>query len=304
MRLDFVTLKLFVAVAEEGSIAGAAAREHFVASAVSKRLGLLEDSLGLKLLERHNKGAALTPAGATLLLRARDILRSVETTALEIAEYTSEGYAHLRLTANHSSMVQFLPGDLAAFLAAHPRTKVDVVERLSADVVRAVADGLADVGIYCWPVIPQGLVSFPYRGDELVVAAPLDHPLAGDEHIAFERLASSQFIAHFPNLSASVAMPEFLGRAPSRVRVHVANFEATCRMVEEGLGVAILPQANVLAYARQGRLACIRLTDSWAHRRLHLCMREGHDSRRSVLDFVEYLSARAKEHEGDAVHRW
>ena len=300
MRLDFLTLKLFIAVAEESSIAGAAAREHLVPSAVSKRLAQLEESLGVELLVRHTRGVALTPAGETLLLRARDILRSVETTALEIGEYTSDGHAHIRLTANHSSMVQFLPGDLASFLAAHPRTKVDLVERLSADVVRTVADGLADVGIYCWPVIPQGLVSFPYRQDELVIAAPLDHPQAGAGAIAFEQLADSLFIAYFPNLSASASMPEFLNRAASRVRIHVANFEATCRMVEEGLGVAILPRANVDAYARQGRLACIRLTNDWAHRQLQLCMRESMQGRTSVRDFVDHMSARARQGGTDA----
>jgi len=126
VRLDLLSLKLFVAVAEESSIAGAAAREHLVPSAVSKRLGLLEEALGAELLVRHTKGVALTPAGETLLLRARDILRSVDATAHEIGEYTSDGYAHLRLTANHSSMVQFLPSDLASYLEAHPHTRFDL----------------------------------------------------------------------------------------------------------------------------------------------------------------------------------
>jgi DNA-binding transcriptional LysR family regulator len=295
MRMDFLTLKLFVAVAEENSIANAAAREHLVPSAVSKRLGLLEASLGVELLVRHAKGVTLTPAGETLLQRARDILRSVEATMQEIAEYTSDGHAHIRLTANHSSMAQFLPGDLASFLAAHPRVKLDLVERLSADVVRAVADGLADVGIYCWPATPQRLIVQPYRSDELVVAASLDHPQAHGGPIAFELLAETQFIAYYPNLSASAAMPEFLDRAASRIRLHVANFEATCRMVEAGLGVAILPRANVDAYARQGRLACIELTNDWAHRRLHLCMREDARQRGSVVALMDHLARCARQ---------
>lgn len=293
MRLDFVTLKLFVAVAEEGSIAAAAAREHVVASAVSKRVAGLEADLGVALLARHAKGVSLTPAGEVLLQRARDILRSVETTALEIGDFTRDGQALIRLAANHSSMVQFLPGDLASFLAAHPRAKVDLIERLSADVVRAVADGLADVGIFFWPLVPQGLDVYPYRGDELVLAVPAGHELAGTGPIAFEQAARFGFIGYFPSLSISAVVPEFVGRTFSRVRVHIANFEATCRMVEEGLGIALLPQANVLAYARQGRLACVRLTDPWAHRRLQLCVRAGAPVRRSVREFAEHLSQRA-----------
>lgn len=293
MRLDFVTLKLFVAVAEESSIAAAAAREHVVASAVSKRIAVLEADLGVEVLKRHSKGVTLTPAGEALLQRARDILRSVEATAAEIGDFNGDGHAHIRLSANHSSMVQFLPGDLASFLAAHPRAKVDLVERLSADVVRSVADGFADIGIFFWPVVPQGLVVYPYRRDELVLAVPLGHRLADHVRIAFAEAAECDFIAYFPNLSISAVMPEFVTRTFSRLRIHVANFEATCRMVEEGLGVALLPQANVLAYARQGRLACVRLSDTWAHRRLQLCVREGAKVRRTVLEFAEHLARRA-----------
>ena len=297
MRLDFVTLKLFVAAAEESSIAAAAAREHVVASAVSKRIAQLEAELGVELLKRHSKGVILTPAGETLLQRARDILRSVEATALEIGDFAGDGHAHIRLSANHSSMVQFLPGDLASFLAGRPQTKIDLVERLSADVVRSVHDGLADVGIFFWPVLPQGLKVYPYRHDELVLAVPRGHPLAADATIAFAQAADCDFIAYFPNLSVSAVMPESVTRTFARVRVHIANFEATCRMVEEGLGVALLPQANVLAYARQGRLACVRLSDAWAHRRLQLCIRDSGDVRRSVVEFAEHLSERARHDE-------
>jgi DNA-binding transcriptional LysR family regulator len=161
--------------------------------------------------------------------------------------------------------------------------------------VRSVADGRADVGVFFWPVVPQGLDVYPYRSDELVLAVPTGHDLANRQRIGFAEAAHFGFIGYFPNLSVSAVMPEFVTRTFSRVRVHVANFEATCRMVEEGLGIAVLPEANVLAYARQGRLACVRLTDAWAHRRLQLCVRAGGEARGSVLDFVRHLARRAAE---------
>ncbi|MES2973866.1 MAG: LysR substrate-binding domain-containing protein [Pseudomonadota bacterium] len=295
MRIDFVSLKLFVAVAEESSIAAAAAREHLVPSAVSKRLAQLEESLGVELLVRHTRGVSLTAAGETLLMRARDILRSLEATALEVSEYTDDSALHIRLTANHSAMAQFLPRDLASFVARQPRAHIDLVERLSADVVRTVAYGLADVGIFCWPVIPHGVKAWPYRTDELVIAVPLDNPMARRGKLDFADLADQKFIAYLPNLSVSAAMPDFPKSAWSHVRMHVANFEATCRMVEEGLGIAILPRANVDAYARQGRLACVQLNDAWASRRLHICMRSDVEPRRGLVEFVDHMVACAQE---------
>lgn len=289
-RFDLLSLKLFVAAAEEQSIAAAAGRASLVPSAVSKRLALMEEELGVLLLKRHTKGVSLTPAGETLLVRARDILRSLDATALELQEYTGEGDAHIRLSANHSSMVQYLPADLALFLAAHRRAKIDLVERLSADVVRSVGDGMADVGIYCWPMVPQGLEVFDYRQDELVLALPPDHPLAGEEAIAFAQAAGHELIAHFPSLTASTSMPGELLHGPARVRIHLANFEATCRMVEEGLGLAVLPRANVQRQVAQGRVAYVRLTDAWAHRQLQLCVRSESMARPLVAALVRHLA--------------
>lgn len=290
MRFDLLSLSLFVAVAEEQSIAAAAARANLVPSAVSKRLGLMEERLGVQLLLRHTKGVSLTVAGEVLLLRARDILRSLHSTERELQEYASEGDPHLRLSANHSSMAQFLPGDLSSFLGCHPRCKVDLVERLSADVVRSVRDGLSDVGIYCWPIVPQGLAVFGYHADELVLALPPGHPLAGSVRIAFEQAADQPLIAYFPSSAASASMPEALLRGPSRVRVHLANFEATRRMVERGLGLAVLPIANVQRQADAGHLAFVRLTDAWAHRQLRICVREESLHRPMVEKLVRHLA--------------
>lgn len=295
MKIDLVSLRLFVSVAEESSIAAAATREHLVPSAVSKRLAQLEDSLGVELLVRHTRGVSLTPAGEMLLMRARDVLRSLEATAQELGEFGDGGALHIRLAANHSSMVQFLPRDLASFVAAQPRAKIDLVERMSADVVRTVANGLADAGIFCWPVIPPGVKAYPYRTDELVIAMPPANPMAARERVDFADLADQKFIAYLPNLSVSVAMPEVPKNAWSNVRIHASNFEATCRMVEEGLGIAILPLANVEAYVRQGRLACVRLNDAWASRRLHIGMRSDVEPRRGLLEFVEHMAACARD---------
>ncbi len=293
MRMDLVTLRLFVAVAEENSIASAAARENLVASAVSKRLAALEEDLGVILIKRHTKGVTLTPAGETLLQRARDILRSIETTANELSQYTSDGAVQVRLSANHSSIVQFLPDDLASFFKAHPRTRVDLVEKLSADVVRNVAEGSADVGIYCWPLLPKGLLYFPYREDELVVMVPPGHPLCDRESIDFIEAAPYQFIDYFPGASAAVVLPEFPNSSMSRLRIHVANFEASCRMVEAGIGISMLPYSTVLAREQERRLVCIKVRDAWAKRTLNICIREEMASRRSVMEFVDHLRGRA-----------
>lgn len=298
MRADLFTLRLFVALGEERSIARAAAREHVVPSAASKRLADLEAELRVALFHRHAKGVELTPAGVALLDRARDILTSLEATAREISEFAADGFAHIRLTANPSAMAQFLPDDLAAFAGAFPRTKVDVTERFSVDVVRAVAEGLADVGIYCAPVAPHGVRSVPYRRDELVLAVPSDHPLASRERVAFAEATDYDFIGFFPNLSVDSVFPALALRPTARIRVQIANFHATCAMAKAGLGIALVPLGSANPHFADGQLTCVHLTDGWARRQLQLCVRADGEIRPSAGEFLEFLSARAARHRG------
>ena len=119
------------------------------------------------LLGRTNRSTAwtLTPAGEALLQRARDILRSVEATALEIGDFTGDGHAHIRLAANHSSMVQFLqrrPRDDSSPPSARTRWTLVVRPAVGGRSARGGIQRLGpDVDHLFWPVVPQGLAVFP-----------------------------------------------------------------------------------------------------------------------------------------------
>ena len=146
-RIDLTSLQLFVAVCELGSIGRAAEREFIAASAISKRLSDLEATLGTPLLYRHARGVDLTPAGESLLHHARSVLYSLEKMQGELSEYADGVRGHVRVHANISAIVQFLPEDLGAFTREHDAIKIDLEEHLSSEVVRAVQEGAADLGI-------------------------------------------------------------------------------------------------------------------------------------------------------------
>src|SRR3982751_165433 len=125
-RIDLTSLQLFVAVCELGSIGRAAEREFIAASAVSKRLSDLEATLQTPLLYRHTRGVNLTPAGESLLHHARSVLFSLEKMQSELSEYADGGRGHVRIHANISAIVQFLPEDLGVFTRAHEAIKIDL----------------------------------------------------------------------------------------------------------------------------------------------------------------------------------
>ena len=147
LRIDLTSLQLFVAVCELGSIGRAAEREFIAASAVSKRLSDLEATVDTALLYRHSRGVTLTPAGESLLHHARNVLYGLERMQGELSEYAEGVRGHVRMHANMSAIVQFLPEDLGAFAREHSQIKIDLQEHLSPDVLSAVAEGTADIGI-------------------------------------------------------------------------------------------------------------------------------------------------------------
>lgn len=171
-RIDLTSLQLFVAVCELGSIGRAAEREFIAASAISKRLSDLEATLGTALLYRHARGVDLTPAGESLLHHARAMLYSLEKMQGELSEYADGVRGHVRVHANISAIVQFLPEDLGAFARAHEAIKIDLEEHLSSEVVRAVQEGAADLGICHVPADADALQTLPYRSDRLALVLP------------------------------------------------------------------------------------------------------------------------------------
>src|SRR5437868_6012439 len=166
-RTYLTSQHLSVAVCELGSIGKAAEREFIAASAISKRLADLESTLGAPLLYRHTRGVDLTPAGESLLHHARSVLFSLDKMQGELSEYADGVRGHVRVHASISAIVQFLPEDLGSFVKEHGQVKIDLEEHLSSEVIRAVQEGGADLGICNTALLAPGheLQTLPYRQD-------------------------------------------------------------------------------------------------------------------------------------------
>ena len=293
-RLDLITLQLFVAVFEEGTLTRAANREAIAVSAASKRLMELEQVLGVSLFVRRAKGMDLTAAGETLLHHARQMLFNVEKMGLELGEHSHGVRGYVRMLANLSAIIQFLPEDLRDFSERHPEVKTDLEERPSNGVVQGVLDGVADLGICSSDTDTKGLPSVTYRHDKLVVLMPADHPLAARKTLAFVDTLESDYVglhaASSINMRTHAAARE-AGRM-LRLRIHVPGFDAMCRMVQANMGIGILPQKAYELFGRALGLHAVPLTDDWSDRSLILVVRdEAQLSPVSRLLF-DYLSVR------------
>jgi DNA-binding transcriptional LysR family regulator len=293
-RLDLTTLQLFVVVCERGSIGKAAETEFMAPSAVSKRLSDLEATVGTALLMRHARGVTPTPAGQSLLHHARSVLFSLDKMQGELSEYADGVRGHVRVHANISAIVQFLPEDLGAFIRTHDAIKIDLEEHLSSEVLRAVQEGAADLGIcnVTGAVQPHGLQTLPYRQDQLVLIVPTRHPLAERAALAFADSLDSDHVGLHANSSIYRAMhtaATATGRN-IRLRIRVTGLDAMCRMIHNGLGVGLMPLRAFELMRGVGELKAVHLTDDWATRRIDLVARDFSSLPVSARLLVDHLS--------------
>ncbi|HEK1766209.1 TPA: LysR family transcriptional regulator [Pseudomonas putida] len=275
-RLDLVTLQLFVAIHEEGSLTRAAAREAIALSAASKRLNELEAALGSPLFARQARGMSLTPAGETLLHHARRMLFNLEKIGLELGEHLQGVRGYVRMLANLSAIIQFLPEDLALFAAQHERIKVDLEERPSNGVIQGLLDGVADLGICSSDSDTRDMLKVRYKRDQLVLVVREGHPLAHQAQVAFAETLDNDFVGLHSASSINMRTHEAARRAGRvlRLRIHVPSFDAVCRMVQADMGVGILPRKAFELFGGALGLRAVALSDDWAERELLLVARD------------------------------
>ncbi|MNQ12579.1 HTH-type transcriptional regulator CysL [compost metagenome] len=275
MRFDLESLKAFVAVVEEGSIAAASERLHLVPSAVSKRISDLECDAGTSLLYRHSRGVRATPAGDALYHHSRRLLEHLRQIAGELSEYAEGVRGHARLHVNFSAMAQYLPADLSAFVQANPEIRIDLVESTSDQIVHAVETGMTDIGICAATSRTTGLDVRAYRVDRLVLIVPRQHPLASREKVGFEETLEYDFVG----LQLGTSLHQLCSEAAIQVgkrlklRIQVTSFEALRNMVSVGLGIGVLPEASVSPYLQISSLKMLELDEPWAIRPLQIVLR-------------------------------
>ncbi|TEA71851.1 LysR substrate-binding domain-containing protein [Allopusillimonas ginsengisoli] len=275
-HFDLIDMQLMVNVAGARSMTKGAERSFLSLPAASNRVKNLEQHLGTALFYRNSQGVTLTPSGEAFIRHARIILRQLEHLRGDIREYASGVKGHIRVFANTTAMNEFMPTVLARYLGAHPDVNVELRERLSYLIVKAVAEGTADIGITAQGSGGENIEFLPYRTDRLVLVTHRDHPLAGHDAVGFDETLAWDYVG----LSEASAIHSFLLQAADdlgrvlRFRVEVSNFEAACRMIAAHVGIGIIPESAARRYVQGLPLAVISLNDEWSLRRLHICVRQ------------------------------
>ncbi len=290
-RIDLVSLSLFNRVARTGSISQGAELALLAVGAASKRIADLEVAFGVPLLERHSRGVKLTLAGEALHRHVQRILGDVDQMSADLSDHAKGLMGVVRLWANTSAITQFLPSDLADFARQQPGIRIELHEADSHEVVLAILDGRADVGIFADRTPALGLHTLPYRRDRLVLVVPPKHPLAKRKKLAFAEAVDYDFVSLTQSTSLAQRLAIESGQIgkPLRIRIHVRSFDAMCQMVAAGLGIAVLPGGAAQPLVQALGLRKIELSDAWVDRELLLGARDLGALARPVRGLLDHL---------------
>lgn len=255
--MELRQLRAFVSVAETRTFTAGARRVNVTQAAVSMQIRLLEDELGVLLFVRAPRRVTLTEAGELLLERARNILREVEAARDEIAALKGAETGRLRV-GSASAMVsaEALPKLLKKLRRIHPHAEMSVSSGTSDALIRQILAGDLDLAFVSLPVEVRGVETEALTRDELVAIAAPKHLHARKRVITAEELGREKLILGERGGNTRRLIDRFFAAANVHptVAMELSRLEGIKRMVEEGMGVGIVPVGAVRAEVRAGRL--------------------------------------------------
>ncbi|MES2170950.1 MAG: LysR family transcriptional regulator [Actinomycetota bacterium] len=282
-QLDLQSVRIVRAIADAGSITGAARALGYSQPAVSQHLQRAEARLGLPLVTRIGRTVRLTEAGQVLARHALSITSAIEAAAGDLADLAGLRTGTVRLAAFPTASSTIVPRLLAMLAEQHPGIRVSYVEAQPPQAVAMVRDGSTDLAItFSYPGdradphrdSANGLATETLFTEEMVVVLPAGHPQDADEPIDVASLAGERWIAGCPRCRGHLlAVCEVAGFAPA-IAFETDNASAVLNMVASGLGVAMLPRL-ALATATLPAGAVIRTHSPASMRSIHLVSSEG-----------------------------
>ena len=294
-RFDLISLRLFVAAVDGGSLTAGADRFGVSLPAASKRITDLEQHCGMALLQRGQRGVTATPEGQTLHRHAIEVIARLEQLVQAVDDLQSGATGHLRLCANPSAFGGFLPSVLAEYARRYPQVVIDMEDALSEDGIRAVQKGTAELAVIGDNVPHEGLETLVCNVDQLVLLVPAGHALDGRQNACLADVLDHDLVtlARSASLTRKVmAAADAVKRTP-RIRVQVRSFDSMCRMVSFGLGLAILPRAAAALYAQALGLVQVGLEGIEMERVLLLAMRSRAELSAPAAALVEMIESAA-----------
>jgi DNA-binding transcriptional LysR family regulator len=288
--MDINQLEVLVAVAQQKSFSRAAEALHRTQPAVSQTVRRLEVELGEPLFDRSSKDGTLTDAGQVLFDFAQQMLNLRHSAHTAVKELKDLHRGKLSLIANEYTVLYLLPL-FPPFRARHPHIKIEVKRSLARRIPDEIMSREAELGVVSFRPSDPAIAALPVLTDELALIVPTDHPLAEKQMVSVRELGAESFIAHnvlSPYRERVIRMFDKY-KTPLTISMEMPTLESIKRLVEGGLGVAILPRLAAQAEIDRGQVAMLKVREMKPERRLHLVYRKGANLSHAARAFLKVV---------------
>ena len=270
----FAHLESFVEVARAGNVSRAAEALFLTQPAITARLRSLERDLGVELFVRTHRGMRLTDAGRAFLPYAERTIATVDEGRAVMTNLREGTTGSLVIGAAPAVSTYVLPGILRQFRVTHPQVRLGVRTGHTEEVLEMVLRGEAHIGVGR-PVRHTDVELIPLFEDEMLLVVAARHPFAARGRVSLSELAGERLVL-FDRTSSYHDLTSSLFRQAGVVpasTLELDNVEAAKKMVQQGLGVALLPRMALAQELRSRSLRPVKITGAATLRRPIVALR-------------------------------
>ncbi|MCC6472155.1 MAG: LysR family transcriptional regulator [Burkholderiales bacterium] len=288
--VTFQRIRSFIAVAELGGFRKAAAHLSISQPALTAHVKALEDRLGVRLLRRTTRQAALTPEGQFFLERAQRGLGELNAAVEDLLQRAAAQRGRIVLGCTPSIACSVVPPALARFHRRYPQVKVALHDDRSEIIEQRLRAGELDLVVGPAPESTRDVEYTHLFEDPFLAIFPQGHALDADPRVALAELLHHDLIAIRSGLRMRTILKLALAREGHELKPvqEVSSQFTVCALVEAGLGVGMLPQLIVCAL-RRGNLRSARIVAPEITRRIGVTTRRGSPPHYAARTFVTFL---------------
>ena len=285
------TLQLFCHVARHQSFSRGALESNVTQSAASQAVRQLEEELGVQLLDRSKRPLEVTPEGEKFYRACRELLEGFDRARAEMVRHQRRIAGTIRVAAIYSVGLHAMGARMQNFRMVHPEARVRLECLHPEEVVQAVLDGSADVGVLSYPPANRALTVIPLQDEPMLLVCPPAHRLVRKRGVRLAELAGEPYVHFDGDLAVRKAVDRAFRRAGVRPQVVMEfdNVESIKQAVSTGTGVSILPEPALQKELAIGTLVALPIEDEKITRPIALICRRGKPLTPTVERFIEVL---------------
>jgi DNA-binding transcriptional LysR family regulator len=297
INFDLADLRAFVALAELESFRAAAEALHLSQPALSRRIGKLEDALGVRLFDRTTRSVNLTAVGRDFSRKARELLDELENTLLGIRDVAAKRTGEVTVACVPSAVYYFLPGVMKQYHERYPKIRVRVVDEDANAVLSTVIRGEADFGLNFIGTQEPEIEFEPVLKEPFVAACRRDHPIARKRRTTWAELNEHEYMTVAKSSGNRLLIDLALTDIPARPRwfYEVRHVSTLVALVEAGLGVAAVPRL-AMPLTDHPTLVSVPLVDPAITRTVGLIRRRGRSLSPAAQQLYDLLLASRPRH--------